>query len=189
MFSIRTRRSLTRAVPVCATLILAVGACSPVQVRTLVSPGADFRGRTTFHLMSPRAREDAQLSPNDPMLLNSITYRRIRQAIRSDMEKKGYRSAAEGASMDVAYYAAARNRLDVRTYDYGYRWRRWPGERTDVYEYTQGTVIVDVIDPATHELLWRGQGRAPVSDDPDTFATQLEDAANKILGKFPNASR
>jgi hypothetical protein len=189
MFSIRTHRSLTRTIPVIATLILAVGACSPVQVRTLVAPGADFKGRTTFHLMSPKARGDVRMSPNDPMLVNSITYRRIRQAIRSAMEKKGYRYAQEGASMEVAYYAAARDKLDVRTYDYGYRWRRWPSERADVYEYTQGTVIVDVVDPATHELLWRGQGRAPVSDDPDKFADQLEEAANKILEKFPNASQ
>ena len=161
-----------------------------MQVRTLVAPGADFNGRTTFKLLTPKAtRGRAQLPANDPMLVNSITYRRMHSAIRSGLEKKGYRYAEDGESMDVAYYASAREKLDVRSYDYGYRWRRWPRERTDVYQYTQGTVIVDIVDPSSHELLWRGQGKAEVSDDPEKFADQVEETVNKILEKFPAPSQ
>jgi hypothetical protein len=189
MLSTRTRRSLARALPVLATIIIALGACNSVQVRTLVAPGADFKGRTTFKLLSAKMRANAQLPPNDPMLVNSITYRRMRAAIRTALENKGYKAVEDGESMDVAYYASAREKLDVRSYDYGYRWRRWPQERTEVYQYTQGTVIVDIIDPASKELLWRGQGRAEVSDDPDKFAEQVEETANKILEKFPAAAQ
>lgn len=188
MFSTRSHMPLTRAFPVLATLILALGACNNVQVRTVVAPGAVFRGRTTFHLLSPKMRGSVQLAPNDPMLVNSIAYRRVRLAIRTALEKKGYRYVEEGESMNIAYYASAHQKLDVRTFDYGYGWHRWPRQRTEVYEYTQGTVILDVVDPATHELLWRGQGRAAVSDDPDKFAEQLEETVSKILEKFPNAS-
>lgn len=186
-----TRSQLTRALAGSALAILmsALGACSNVQVRTLVAPGADFTGRTTFKLLTPKMRANENLPANDPMLVNSITYRRMRAAIRSGLENKGYRFAEEGESMDVAYYASAREKLDVRSFDYGYRWRRWPRERTEVYQYTQGTVIVDIVDPASKELLWRGQGRAEVSDDPDKFADQVEETASKILEKFPGASQ
>lgn len=189
MPSIRSQPSRRRVIPVLSFLVLALAACNNVQVRTLVAPGADFNGRTTFKLLTPKMRPNAHLPANDPMLVNSITYRRMREAIRSGLENKGYRFAEEGESMDVAYYASAREKLDVRSFDYGYRWRRWPRERTEVYQYTQGTVIVDIVDPASKELLWRGQGRAEVSDDPDKFADQVEETANKILEKFPGASQ
>jgi hypothetical protein len=179
-------RSLTRALCVLAALILVLGACNPVQVRTVVAPDADFTGRTTFRIMTPKPRGNVRLSPNDPMLVNSITYRRLRAAIRSAFEKRGYRYVEDGESMDIAFYASAREKLDVRTWDYGYGWHRFPRERTEVYEYTQGTVIIDVVDPATHELLWRGQGRAAVSDDPEKFAEQLEKTAVAIIAKFPS---
>ena len=170
-----------------AALVLA--ACNPVQVRTETAPGADLRSRPTFHLLRPRMRRDMQLSSNDPMLVNSITYRRIRGEISHALEQRGYQYSEDNAAMDVAYYATSQRRLDVRTWDYGYGWRRfWPRQRTEVDEYQEGTVIIDVVDPATHELLWRGQGRSQVSDDPERYASQLENTVDKIIAKFPERS-
>jgi hypothetical protein len=164
-----------------------LGACNPVQVRTVVAPGADFSNRKTFRLMTPKPRGDVRATQNDPLLVNSIAYRRIRESTRSGMEAKGYTFADSTASMSVAVYASAKDKLDVRTWGYGYGWRRWPREQTEVYEYTQGTVIIDVIDPTSKELLWRGQGKAEVSDDPNKYAEELDKTINKILEKFPNA--
>jgi len=187
MFSTRSHMPLVRALPVLATLALVLGACNPVQVRTVVAPGADFSNRKSFHLMTPKPRADARASQNDPVLVNSITYQRVRQAVQADLEQKGYSYTDQGQSMSVAIYASAKDKLDVRTWNYGYGWRRWPREQTEVYEYTQGTVIIDVIDPTSKELLWRGQGKAEVSDDPNKYAEELDKTINKILEKFPNA--
>jgi hypothetical protein len=182
------RRARVRASLVLLSTMLAMSACNGVQVRTLVAPDADFTGRTTFRLMNAaKLRGDAQLASHDPMLVNSITYRRIRAALRSALESKGYRYSDDNASMEVAYYATAQQKLDVRMWDYGYGWRRFWGPRTEVDEYEEGSVVVDVVDPSTHELLWRGQGRAVVSTDPDEYASQLEKAAAAIISKFPQA--
>jgi hypothetical protein len=56
-----------------------------------------------------------------------------------------------------------------------------------VQEYTQGTVVVDVIDPANQELIWRGQGVASTSSDPATYAQDLATTVKAILAKFPQA--
>lgn len=170
-----------------AWVAVAVAACgNGVQVRTLVGPDANFSGRRTFHLMrAPTQRGNAKLASDDPMLVNSITYRRVRAAIRSALEKRGYEYAEEGASMEVAYYATAQRKLNVTNWDYGYGWRRFPRQRTTVTEYEQGTVILDVVDPANRELLWRGQGKAAVSTDPEKYAEQLETAVAAIIAKFP----
>jgi len=180
------RRAQALVIALLACTVLMLGACSSVQVRTLVAPDANFSGRRTFSLLPPpRTRGDERLGPNDPMLVNSITYRRLHAAIRSALEKRGYQYVEDGASMQVAYYAASKRKLDVRTYDYGYGFRRFPVQRTVAYEYQQGSVVIDIVDPAEHELLWRGQGRARVSTDPDEYAEQLEQAVYAIIDKFP----
>jgi hypothetical protein len=48
--------------------------------------------------------------------------------------------------------------------------------------------IIDVIDPVTHKLLWRGQGVAAVDSDPNKFARELRQAVDAIVAKFPPRS-
>ena len=52
----------------------------------------------------------------------------------------------------------------------------------------KGSVIVDVVRPVTRELLWRGEGRAALSDDPSENVSQLMKTAAAIIAKFPKAS-
>jgi len=54
-----------------------------------------------------------------------------------------------------------------------------------VTQYTQGTVIVDVFDPKTKELLWRGQGVAAVSDNEQQYEQELKKTVEAIVDKFP----
>jgi hypothetical protein len=60
--------------------------------------------------------------------------------------------------------------------------------RCRVTEYNQGTVIVEVIDPATKQVLWRGRGVSAVSDDAGNYQTEVRKAVEAILDKFPRAA-
>jgi hypothetical protein len=44
------------------------------------------------------------------------------------------------------------------------------------------------VDPASREMLWRGQGKAAVSEDPNKYAVELEKAVQAIIAKFPPRS-
>jgi uncharacterized protein DUF4136 len=177
---------------VCLGVAILLVACGGnVQVRTQAAPDASFAGRSTFRFL-PMPRTSAGALPGDiidPMVDNSITNRALRDEIRSGLESRGYRAATDGtADLEVAFYASATQALDIRTYDYGYTWRRWPREYTEVTPYERGTVIVDIVDPSTHELLWRGQGVAAVSSDPNKFADAARKEVDAILKKFPAAT-
>jgi hypothetical protein len=92
----------------------------------------------------------------------------------------------------VAYYASARQKLDVTYWDYGYPWwPRWgPLRRPGVAMttlYTEGTLIVDVVDPRSNELLWRGQSKSEVSDDQQEYLRQVSKSVKAILERFPRA--
>lgn len=49
-------------------------------------------------------------------------------------------------------------------------------------------MLVDVFDPATKQLLWRGEGVATVSDNPRKYSQNLQQTVTAILKKFPRAS-
>jgi hypothetical protein len=53
--------------------------------------------------------------------------------------------------------------------------------------YTEGTVIVDVVNPRTKEVLWRGRGVATVSDNEAQYEQDLWKTVTAILEKFPQA--
>ncbi len=171
------------------TALLSVACASGgVNVRTQVAPQASFGTYRTFTILTPHMNGGNPATQDDPMLDNSITNQAIRAEIRRDLEARGYRPGGANADVGVAFYAAARQTLDVTNVNYGYPYRPWWwGDRQEVVPVTQGTVVVDVIDRHTNRLVWRGSGRSEVSDNPQQYATQVRTAIDKVLGKLPNA--
>lgn len=168
-----------------AALTLAAIACGPaIQVRTVVSPEANLTNLRTFRILpAPKPRDGRPLPLHDPMLVNSITNRALRNALIEGFQSRGYVANDSTPDFVVASYASAKHRLDVTFWDYGYAWRpRWwrgwerPWGEAMVTEYTEGTVIIDVLDPKSKELLWRGRGVAV-----------LNKTVTAILDKFPRA--
>jgi hypothetical protein len=201
---------------VAGAALTAVAGCSRSgpTIRTTAEPGANLSALHTFYVLTPPARSAnaAPLSANDPMLDNSITNRQLRSALAQAFQSRGYSAVArQAADFEVAYYAGSKEKFDTTywgpTFDpgwrYSYRGRRgwaWPyygagyyggpyyGGGATVSAYTQGQVIVDVTDPHTSELLWRGQGVEPVSSDPNKYADEMQKVVNAIVARFPTAS-
>ena len=79
-----------------------------------------------------------------------------------------------------------------RSYGYGYgRYGRPMGgySETRVSEYTQGTLIIDIVDAASNELVWRGstEGRVREKKTPEEREKRIRDAVAAILAEFPPA--
>ena len=191
---------IARFVP--AAAVVALAACaSAVQVRTALSPDASLTGLRTFRVeQTPKPKIANAQSNSDPMLVNSISNRALRSDLQQGFEKLGYAVNDSTPDFCVAYYASTDQKLDITTWNYGYpfrprRWAGWGfyqprfGAAFDpmVTQYTQGTVIVDVFDPKTKDLLWRGQGVANVSDNQQEYTQELQTTVGAILAKFPAA--
>ena len=192
---------IARFVP--AATVVALAACaSAVQVRTALSPDASLTGLRTFRVeQTPKPKIANAQSNSDPMLVNSISNRALRSDLQQGFEKLGYAVNDSTPDFCVAYYASTNQQLDITGWDYGYpfrprRWAGWGfyqprfGAAFDpmVTQYTQGTVIVDVFDPKTKDLLWRGQGVAAVSDNQEQYVQELQTTVGAILAKFPAAA-
>jgi hypothetical protein len=193
-----------------------VGCSSGVQVRTAVEPTADLAGLHTFYVLTAPARSTnaTPLTANDPMLDNSISNRALRGDLSQALETRGYAQVPrQSADFLVAYYAGTMQKLDTTywgpNFDAGWRYR-YRGRRDWAWPYygapysgamnpwgyapasvsstTEGKVIVDITDPRSSELLWRGQGVEPVSTDPSKYASALQGVVNAIVAKFPRST-
>jgi len=192
-----------------AAALSAVVACAPaISVRTALSPDVSLTGLHTFRVLpTPKPKiAGAVASTNDPMLVNSISNRALRTDLTQEFSGLGYMASDSNPDFCVAYYASTNQKLDLTYWDYGYalrphwwggwgrRWGRgWGGDwgiqnSPMVTQYTEGTVIVDVIDPKTKDLLWRGQGVAAVSDNEQEYEQELKQTVEAIVDKFPAAA-
>lgn len=176
-----------------ATVALVAGCGPRIQVRTMVAPDPGVSGLHAFHMLpGPARRDDGRASmPDDPMIDNSIANRALREEMLKAFTERGYvESAEDRADFAVAFYASAREKLDVKAWDYGYPfyppWRR-PMQRF-VTTYTQGTVIVDVLRSSDRALLWRGVGHTALTNDPSENVELLGLTARAIVAKFPRSA-
>jgi hypothetical protein len=187
-----------------------------VQVRTSVDPNADLATLRTFYVLTAPTPNDGAtpLPANDPMLDNSITNKALRADLAQSLQARGYAPAPQqSADFLVAYYAGSSTKLDTTywggprldpAWRYSYRGRRgwawpyygaayygpmnpWGGTGASVSSVTEGKVIVDITDPKTNELVWRGQGVEPVSSDPVKYDNELQGVVSAIIAKFPQA--
>jgi len=141
-------------------------------------------------LAAPQSRRRVAHGANDPMLVNSISNHALRLDLIEAFQARGYVVNDSHPDFTVAYYASTKEKLDVTYWDYGYRWwAPWWGPGPMVSEYTQGSVIIDVVNPQTKELLFRGHGVAAVSDDERYYERELMKTVRAIVAKFPRAQR
>ena len=183
------------------TAILAVSGCGPnLEVHNLPAPDAELHGRVTFRVVErPMARDsmrptqstdgyrdDSGQRLEQVMLNNGIIDRRVRDDITRAFVARGYTVVEERPDFVVLYSTEA---LEVTDVDDAYdTYSRWWGYCCDVDEYTEATVVIDVVDPRNGKLLWRGGGESRVSDDPDKYARQLTRAVDAIVAKYPVAT-
>jgi hypothetical protein len=187
-------RTTLLAAVVTAAVFATTGCAPAVHVRTVANPQASLASLQTFRILPTPVRrsEPAPISDIDPMRKNSPMNRALRDDLTRAFERRGYSADTANPTFAVAYYASAWDRLDVTVWDYGYP---YSGGWTFVHdepenratEYTQGTVIVDVVDPRSGQVLWRGRGVSKVSDNPKAYRRELEKTVAAIVDKFPRA--
>lgn len=184
---------LRRLSPLCClTLFLLLYGCSPVQVRTDYDAGADFSAIRTYSWKTVNVSGDALAD-------NPLLYKRIVRAIDRYLQGRGYQRAEAGTA-DVLFAVHALTKEKMRVTDWGgprgyYRdpwydpwWGRGAyGGRVDVSYYTEGTLVIDIVDRSRHELIWRGLGTAVVHEysSPEKMEKAVNEYVAEIMDRFP----
>jgi len=178
-----------------SAIAVAGAACGPrIEVRTMTAPDAGFAGMHTFRVLPVPVRRGSGpvSSENDPMVASSIANRALREQIVQGFTSRGYAQDEKSADFAIAFYATAREKLDVSEWDYGYPfsagWGAPNGMSASTTTYAEGSLVVDVLRSNDRVLLWRGEGRAQLTDDPSENVARLGNAARTIIAKFPSST-
>jgi hypothetical protein len=168
-----------------------VSACGGIETSSEHDPRYAFGEATTWDWM-PEPEEDA-LPGNPP-----IVYTRVRRAIESTMDAKGLRHDSTDPDLRVAYHLALENDVDqttISTYydDWGLGFysgrvgQSGGGAATVNRTYTAGSLIIDIFDVDTRQLVWRGSGEDTVTraEDPHERQAYIDDAVSSIMRDFP----
>ena len=117
--------------------------------------------------------------------------------IEQELTKKGWSTAEEtAADAIVILHGATSQKHSLNTfysgYGGGYRWGGWGGTMstatTTVHEYTVGTMVVDIYDAKSKNLVFRGIAQDELSDKPEKNVKKMEKASEKLFKKFPPGS-
>jgi len=134
----------------------------------------------------------------DPLANNDIWANDVREAIRTDFRNHGIAEVTNGTpDFFVAFYVGLNDRYDVNYLGYGvpvfhrgFRtgWWGWPrGYDVWAVPYTESTVIVDVIDAHTNQLVWRGYDTGTLNmKNPDKT---LSKAVDSVVSRFYHDAR
>jgi len=160
-----------------AGIIILLAGCSPVSVKYDYDPEADFSGYKTYSWIRQRIHET-----DAPTGIGSLMVERVQQAVDREMAAKGYeRIESPESDFKLAFHTGVQDKIDVNLYGYGF----WGRPRfADVRQYKEGTLVLDVVDTGQNRLVWRGWGTG-VLGDPSRLTEKINQAANKILEKFP----
>jgi hypothetical protein len=175
-----------------------LAACSSISVQHDFDPKADFSSFKSY-AWTPLPANTA----GDPRVDNALVESRIIAAIDSQLASKGFQKSSSGsADFLVSYAVAVNRRMGAHVIDryyayptpyyaggrYGYPWMGSIAQpEVRVYEYDEGTLIVDILDARSKGLVFRGAAQATLRENPtpDQSTQRINEAVAKILSKFP----
>jgi hypothetical protein len=153
------------------------------QVKTDYDRGANFSQYQTYSW--------EKVDTPDPLWVN-----RIKAAVNAALAAKGWTQVESGGDISIIAMEMNRNHETLNTYydDFGggWRWRGFGGfgESTTTSEtYKVGTLVVDLFDAKTKNLVWRGVSSGMLSDKSDKNINNLNRGVQKMFQHFPPDAR
>jgi hypothetical protein len=166
-----------------AMMFLFAGKSSAQQVKTDYDRGANFGQYKTYSWAQVKTKE-------------ALDVDRIKTAVNAALAAKGWTQVDSGGDVSIVAMEITRNQQTLNTfYDGfggGWGWRRFGGgfgEATTTTEtYKVGTLVVDLFDAKTKQLIWRGTSSDTLSNNSDKNIKNLDKGADKMFKHFPPGS-
>ncbi|MBK0380490.1 DUF4136 domain-containing protein [Mucilaginibacter segetis] len=146
-----------------------LSACSSYNYYTAAANKTNLSNYHTFALAPVREKRGKHWRP-----LDEIGNGRIQEAAKQALIDKGLVMQANNPDLLVSYTTVTGRGTKMEYYSpyygawgYGYGWYRpyyygfgWPGSYgyAQKVHYKEGTIIIDLIDTRTNDIVWRGYG-------------------------------
>jgi hypothetical protein len=185
-----TARSLTdlRLWLAAAAAALVASCASGPKLFVNEDPGADFGRYRTFAFSTPLGTDSPQYSS----MLSTF----LKDATRRELEARGYRYVESDADLLVNFYVSTKEKVTSTAGPaygagyYGYRGMNygvWTGYETQVSQYTEGTLNIDLVDTRQKRLVWEGVAVGRVRDEiRENLKPAVDGVVAQIFAKYPH---
>jgi Domain of unknown function (DUF4136) len=151
------------------------------QVKTDYDRSADFSQYKTYSW--------EKVQTQDPLWVD-----RIKDAVNAALAAKGWTQMESGGQVAIVAMEMTQNQQTLNTfYDGfggGWGWRRFGGggfgdATTTTENYKVGTLVVDLFDANSKQLIWRGSASDTLSDKSEKNIKNLDKGVQKMFDHFP----
>lgn len=174
----------SQAVLIIAGLVFAITGCSSIAVKQTYDPKVDLTGIKSYAWLEKPNQMPA--NAKDALANNSLLDKQIKKAVNVQLISLGLQMEKEHPDILITYHAGLDDKIDFQTIGGFHRNRFWD-EPVYVDEYTEGTLIVDLLDSNSNDIIWRGIAVAKLDETakPEEVEKTLSKAVEKIFKKLP----
>ena len=172
-------KMLTKVIVLIGLALFLANASFAQQVKTDYDRAANFSQYKTYSW--------EKVQTPDPLWVD-----RIKAAVNAALVAKGWTQVESGGDISIVAIEIDRDHQTLNTYYDGFgagrRWRGFGGfgESTTTSDtYTVGTLVVDLFDAKTKNLVWRGASNGMLSNKSDKNIKSLNRGVQKLFQHFP----
>ena len=168
-----------------AVILATFTSCSSLKVFSDYDKEVDFTQYKTIEYLG--------WSEGSEKLLNDLEKKRIETAFSNEFAKRNMEFVENDADLVVSLFLVLDQKTTRTAYTshYGggfYRGYYGYGHATTSirdYDYVVGTLIIDVFDAKTKQLVWQGIGKGTVDENPQTVEKNIPKTVARIMERFP----
>jgi hypothetical protein len=172
-------------------LVLLVSSCG-----TSIKVTSDYNGKAAFgsYMTFNFKKSDSAMS-DYPALINPINQQRLENAISDQMSLRKYASS-DAPDLWISYYVKITEKTEYQAttsypyyggwgyyghyYGYGHGWTT-----VQSYDYNVGTLVIDIVDARTNELVWYGVGTKVLKENNNDPEGSINYAVSQIFNHYP----
>jgi hypothetical protein len=173
--------------PLLASLALLAGCATGPQIYTNSDPAGNFAAYRTYNFAEPLGTDRPQYS--------SLLTQYLKTAVSRELGARGYQMS-DDPDLLVNFFTESKEKVQSTTTAgpgaggyYGWRsgyYGVWGGYETRVTQYTEGTLVIDLIDARRNQLVWEGIAVDRVREDtrrnPQNAVDQV---VAQVFAEFP----
>ncbi len=172
--------------PLCLFLfVVLAAACASPKVGYDYDHSAQFNAYRTYE-WGPGTSQ----ASGDPRIDNPLLDAHIRRAVVAELRSKGFTPPKQGEpDFYVAYHAGVKDLIK------GSSTQNYIGDRahgtyttiSDIQPYREGTLLIDIVDAASKQLVWQASAMAEVDPgmNSEERDTRIHQVVRAMLAHFP----
>lgn len=167
--------------------MLLAGCATSSYVMTDYDREADFSEYTTYYWSDEFQMKNGVDGQREPLFYNTLNKKRLKQAIEEEMQARGYTLSSNDPDLLVHAQVVVQQAEDDRNfapYPFYNFYYPAPFYNAPSAEDKQGDIVIELIDPDEHQMIWQGYARGVLDTETENRQQEIKDAVDLIFAEY-----